>query len=158
MSVDNQTAQKASSRGQGNTAQRIFTGAHTFFYRLSGGKLGGRFRKSPVLLLITTGRKTGKQRTTPLLYLRDGNNIVLVASNGGAAKHPTWWLNLQTHPQTEVEVGSQKLHVTARQANAEERQHLWPLLVDMYSPYDDYQQKTSREIPVVILEPVEALR
>ncbi len=155
MSVDNQAPQKTSSAPRRNTAQRIFTGIHTFVYRLSGGKLGGTFRKSPVLLLITTGRKTGKQRATPLLYLPDGKNIVLVASNGGAPKHPTWWLNLQTNPQAEVEIGSQKLRVTARQVNAEERQRLWPLLVDMYPDYAEYQKKTTREIPVVILQPDE---
>jgi len=132
---------------------RIFTGTHTFFYRLSGGKIGGRFSKSPVLLLTTTGRKTGKQRTTPLLYLKDADNLVLVASKGGAPTHPIWWLNLQAKPQAEVEIGRQKLAVLARQADAEERERLWPLLVAMYASYDAYQKKTTREIPVILLYP-----
>ena len=97
MSVENQTQTVDKNRPvrRSNTVARFFTGLHTFFYRLSGGKPGGRFGKSPVLLLNTTGRKTGKQRTTPLLYLKDGDNLVLVASNGGAPTHPVWWLNLQ---------------------------------------------------------------
>jgi F420H(2)-dependent quinone reductase len=136
-----------------STAQRVFTGIHTFFYRLSGGKMGGRLGKSPVLLLITTGRKTGKPRTTPLFYLKDGNNLILFASNGGSATHTTWWLNLQANPQAEVELGRKKLPVTARQADAEESKRLWPLLVAMYAGYAEYQKKTTREIPLVILSP-----
>ena len=138
-----------------STAQRVFTGIHTFFYRLSGGKMGGRFGRSPVLLLITTGRKTGKQRTTPLFYLKDGDNLILFASNGGSATHTTWWLNLQANPQAEVELGRKKLLVTARQADAEERKRLWPLLVAMYARYAGNQKKTAREIPLVILSPTE---
>lgn len=136
-----------------STAQRIFTGIHTFFYRLSGGKMGGRLGKSPVLLLITTGRKTGKLRTTPLYYLKDSDNLILFASNGGSATHPTWWLNLQANPQAKVELGRKKLPVTARQADAEELKRLWPLLVAMYAGYAEYQKKTTREIPLVILSP-----
>lgn len=155
MSVENktQTVDKNRPARRSNTGARIFTGIHTFFYRLSGGRIGGRFGKSPVLLLTTTGRKTGKQRTTPLLYLKDGDNLVLVASYGGAPTHPVWWLNLQAKPEAEVEIGRQKLRVTARQANAEERARLWPLLVAMYPSYAEYQKKTTREIPVVILHP-----
>jgi F420H(2)-dependent quinone reductase len=136
-------------------AQRIITGIHTFFYRLSGGKMGGRLGKSPVLLLITTGRKTGKQRTTPLFYLKDGDNLILVASDGGSPTHPTWWLNLQANPQAGVELGSKKLRATARQADAEERKRLWPLLVAMHAGYAEYQKKTTRDIPLVILSPTE---
>lgn len=138
------------------TGQRVFTSLHSVLYRLSGGAIGGRFRKSPVLLLKTVGRKTGKERTTPLLYLKDGDTFVLVASNGGAPTHPTWWLNLQAHPDAEVEVGRQHIKVRTRAATAEERQRLWPLLVAMYADYAVYQQKTSREIPVVLLSPLSA--
>ncbi len=154
MSVENSTVANKRPAKKTNSAQRIFTQTHAFFYRLSGGKLGGRFVKSPVLLLNTTGRKTGKQRTHPLLYLRDGDNLVLVASNGGAPSHPIWWLNLQATPQAEVEIGRQKLRVTAQQANPQEHQRIWPLLVNMYPSYAEYQKKTTREIPVVILQPI----
>ena len=151
MSVEKQTVATSNPAKKTNTAQRVFTGTHTFFYRLSGGKLGGRFGKSPVLLLNTTGRKTGEPRTTPLLYLKDGDNLILVASYGGAPNHPAWWLNLLAKPEAEVELGRKKLKVIAKQADAEERNRLWPLLVDMYSDYAEYQKKTTREIPVVIL-------
>src|SRR5947209_8525024 len=155
MSTEEKIATKNPSSRKTGGVQRFFTQAHTFVYRLSGGKLTGQLGKSPVLLLNTTGRKTGKLRTTPLLYLRDGNNLVLVASNGGSPTHPTWWLNLQAHPEAEVEIGRQKLHVTARQADPEEHAHLWPRLVAMYAPYANYQKKTTRAIPVVILRPAD---
>ena len=154
MSVEQQTVDtNGHVRKPNNRAMRFFTGVHVFFYRLSGGKLGGRFGKSPVLLLNTTGRKTGRQRTTPLLYLQDGDNLILVASYGGAPKHPVWWLNLQAKPEDEVEIGRKKLRVIARQADAVERERLWPLVVAMYGEYAEYQKKTTREIPVVILHP-----
>ena len=153
MSVEQQKVDGNRAAKKSSTGQRLLTGTHTFFYRLSGGKLGGQLGKSPVLLLNTTGRKTGKQRTTPLLYLRDGDNLVLVASYGGAPTHPVWWLNLLAKPEAEVEIGRKKLCVTARQADTAERERLWPLLVAMYGNYAEYQKKTTREIPVVILHP-----
>jgi len=153
MSVEDQTVDKNRPARKTSKAQRVLTRIHTFFYRLSGGKMGGRLGRSPILLLITTGRKTGKQRTTPLFYLKDGENLILVASNGGSPTHTTWWLNLQANPQAKAELGSKKLPVTARQADAEERKRLWPLLVAMYAGYAEYQKKTTREIPLVILSP-----
>src|SRR5260221_14602675 len=126
MSVDNSAAASRQPAKKSNSAQRIFTQTHAFFYRLSGGKLGGRLGQSPVLLLNTTGRKTGKQRTHPLLYLRDGDNLVLVASNGGASGHPIWWLNLQATPQPEVEIDRQKLSVTACEAGPPAARRAWP--------------------------------
>ena len=147
-------ATQAESKGQG--ASYPFTRFHIFMYRLSCGLLGGKVGKSRVLLLTTTGRKSGKQRTSPLFYLPDGSNFILVASNGGAARHPLWWLNLQANPQAEVQVRNKHYTVTAREATPEERVRLWPLLVAMYGEYENYQRRTSRAIPVVILTPVEA--
>ncbi len=132
-------------------AQRLATGFHTFVYRLSGGRIGGRMVGSPVLLLTTIGRKSGKQRTLPLLYLADGATIVLVASNGGAAKHPLWWSNLQANPQAKIQIGPRIQTMTATLAEGEERNRLWPRLVAMYPGYADYQKRTPREIPVVLL-------
>ena len=109
---------------------------------------------SPVLLLTTTGRKTGKERVTPLLYLRNGNNFAIVASNGGAPKHPVWWLNLQNNPEAEVEIQDTRLRVRAEVTTGEEKRHLWDRLVRRYPPYRDYQRRTDREIPVILLEPV----
>lgn len=105
----------------------------------------------PVLLLTTTGRKSGKQHTVPLLYLADGTNLVLVASNGGAAKHPAWWLNLQAHPDVKIEIMSKRIVVTAKNATPEEKQRLWPLVTTMYSGYSGYQAITDRDIPLVLL-------
>jgi F420H(2)-dependent quinone reductase len=103
--------------------------------------MGGRLGISPVLLLTTTGRKTGKQHTIPLLYLNDGDNLILVASNGGAPIHPVWWLNLQANPEAVVEIGKIKLPMRARQADAEEHKRLWPLLVAMYADFAEYQKR-----------------
>lgn len=133
---------------------RAVTFAHVSIYRLSGGKIWGTMMNVPILLLGNTGRKTGKRRITPLMYLPDGRNMVIVASKGGAPKDPAWWVNLKAKPTTKVQVGDQALTVKARQANAEERTALWPRLVELYPSYADYQKLTTREIPVIILEPL----
>jgi deazaflavin-dependent oxidoreductase (nitroreductase family) len=126
---------------------------HIRLYRLSGGAIGGRIGRAPVLLLTTTGRKTGQRRTAPLLYLADGERLVVVASNGGAPRHPAWFLNLEATPQAEVQLRRDHRPVRGRQATAEERKSYWPQLVAIYRSYDSYQRRTSREIPVVVLEP-----
>ncbi|TLY09858.1 MAG: nitroreductase family deazaflavin-dependent oxidoreductase [Thaumarchaeota archaeon] len=133
-----------------------FTTLHVFLYRLTGGSIGGRFRGAPVLLLTTTGRKTGKQRTTPLLYLADETNLAIVASNGGRDRAPSWWSNLKRNPSVEVQIKRLKRKMTAVQATKEEKGRLWPLLTNMYPPYDDYQRRTQREIPIVLLRPSSA--
>jgi len=104
-----------------------------------------------VLLLTTTGRKTGKQRTTPLLYVEDDGRYVVIGSVGGAPKHPAWYLNLGGNPAATIQLGRRKLQVTAKTAEPEERARLWARATRMYSGYDGYQAKTGREIPVVIL-------
>ena len=127
---------------------------HVVLYRASGGRIGGRFGKSaPVLLLTTTGRKTGKRRTTPLLYVEDAGRFVVVASVGGAPKHPAWYLNLRANPEAAIQVGNRKLAVAAETAGPDERPRLWADATQMYPGYDGYQAKTSREIPIVILTP-----
>ena len=135
--------------------QGLVARTHSSVYRATGGRVGGRVVGSPVLLLVTTGRKTGKERTTPLLYLEDGGDFVIVASNGGAAKSPAWWLNLKAQPEAIAEVGGRRLRVRAEEAEGEEKRRLWARLVEMYGPYESYQRKTDREIPVVLLKPVE---
>ncbi len=114
--------------------------------------MGGALRGAPVLLLTTIGRKTGKKRTTPLLYLSDGNNFVVVASNGGRPKDPSWFFNLRKNPSAKIQVKKVVSNVRARQASPEEKSRLWPLLTKMYPTYNNYQKRTTREIPVVILE------
>lgn len=134
--------------------QRFITGLHTQVYRLSGGKIGGRMLGCPVLLLTTRGRKTGKERVTPLLYIPDNENCVLIASNGGVPNHPAWYLNLQANPEVAVEIDGRKLRVRAEDASGADRERLWAKAVSMYAGYADYQKRTERQIPVVILRPV----
>jgi len=114
-------------------------------------RVGGRLRNAPVLLLTTIGRKTGKKRTTPLLYLRDGERIIIVASNGGRDNEPSWWTNLRHDPHAEIQLKDEKRKMVARKASEEEKSDFWPLLTKMYPAYSDYQRQTKREIPVVIL-------
>jgi deazaflavin-dependent oxidoreductase (nitroreductase family) len=126
---------------------------NAWIYRRTDGKLGGVFQKSAVVLLTTTGRKTGQPRVSPLLYLRDGDRVILVASQGGREKNPLWYLNLKTDPKVSVQIKDEVLQLRARDATAEEREHYWPKLVAMYPSFDDYQSWTERVIPVVICEP-----
>ncbi len=135
-------------------AQKWVTRLHSSVYRATDGRVAGRLLGSPVLLLTTRGRRSGKPRTIPLLYLRDGEDFVVVASNGGTPAHPIWWLNLKDDPEATVEVGGRELRVRAEEVRGEEKERLWGRLVKMYGPYERYQRKTDREIPVVILRPV----
>jgi deazaflavin-dependent oxidoreductase (nitroreductase family) len=130
-----------------------FTNANVILYRRSGGRLGNTLSGAPVLLLDHVGRKSGRTRTAPLLYMRDGEDLVIVASRGGSDAMPAWWLNLQANPTTTVQVGTEHRRVAAREASAEEKTELWPRLVEMYGDYEIYQRRTEREIPVVILSP-----
>ncbi len=134
-------------------AQRAATKLHSFIYRATNGRLGGRLAGGPVLLLTTTGRKSGREHTVPLLYLRDGESFVVVGSNGGTATHPAWWLNLKANPEATAEVGDRKLRVRAEEAIPGEKERFWPKLVSMYGGYEGYRRRTDREIPVVILLP-----
>jgi deazaflavin-dependent oxidoreductase (nitroreductase family) len=129
------------------------SGIHTALYRGSGGRVGRGFQGMQVLLLTTTGRRSGKARTTPLLYLREGEAIVVVGSNGGSDYTPAWWLNLQSDPHAEVEIGRARTPVTARQASPEECVRLWARFTSGYPGYAKYANRTAREIPVVLLEP-----
>jgi deazaflavin-dependent oxidoreductase (nitroreductase family) len=136
------------------TFMKLASVTHAFWYTLTGGIVGARVSGAPVLLLTTTGRKSGRPRTTSLTYLQDGENMVIIASNGGNAQHPAWYLNLRGKPQAEVQIGREKTRVQAEVAGDEEHARLWPLVVQMYSGYDNYQKETKRTIPVVILRPV----
>lgn len=126
---------------------------NTWLYKLTGGKRGSTFKNAPVALLTTTGRKTGQQRVSPLLYLRDGERVVLVASKGGADSNPMWYLNLKARPKVSVQIKEEVRHLSARDATEEERAKYWPQLVQMYPDFQDYQSWTSRTLPVVVCEP-----
>lgn len=133
---------------------RLMGKLHVGLYRLTSGRLGGSMRGASILLLTTKGRRTGKRRTTPLLYIKDGDNVVIVASSGGSDRPPAWSLNLQHEPRATVRVKGETREMTAHVAPAEEKGRLWPVLTKMYPSYDSYQKKTAREIPVILLKPV----
>ncbi|AVP67140.1 nitroreductase family deazaflavin-dependent oxidoreductase [Rhodococcus hoagii] len=128
-------------------------------YRATGGRLGGKWRVGsafpwgiPVCLLTTTGRKSGQPRVSPLLFLEDGDRVILVASQGGLPKNPMWYLNIRANPEVTIQIKSRIRTMRARVATDEERAELWPRLVDMYADFDNYQSWTDRQIPVVICE------
>jgi deazaflavin-dependent oxidoreductase (nitroreductase family) len=135
--------------------RRVRARMHRLCYRLTRGAIGGGSPAMPILLLTTTGRKTGRPRTTPLLYVTDGENVVVVASNAGRPQHPQWWLNLAANPEAKVQMRNEKRLVRAAQAAGEERERLWRLVVEMYPEYEEFQKTANRQFPIVILRPRE---
>lgn len=126
---------------------------HIEDYVSSGGQKGHHWRGMTTLLLTTRGRKSGLLRRTALIYGRDGDNYLIVASNGGSTSHPSWYLNLVAHPEVELQVGPDQLSARARTATAAEKARLWPVMTAIFPTYDAYEKKTQRDIPLVILEP-----
>ncbi len=126
---------------------------HVRRYRETDGEVGYIWNGVPTLLLTTTGRKTGESRTTPLIFNRDGDDYLVVASMGGAPSHPNWYLNLAAQPDAEIQVRAEHLPVTARTATPEEKARLWAIVAGQWPNYDVYQSWTTREIPVVVLSP-----
>jgi deazaflavin-dependent oxidoreductase (nitroreductase family) len=144
----------ASSRGSSGLQRamlKVIGTLHRLLYRCSGGRMGTTLWGDPVLLLTTTGRKTGQERTWPICYLSAGDEIVLVASGGGATRHPAWYLNLQANPRVSVRVGERTTTMVARRAEGAERSSLWERFVRRYPVCAAYQRKSGRELPVVIL-------
>lgn len=135
------------------------TSANVWLYRASGGRLGGKIPGygAPIIILHHVGRRSGTHRVSPVIGLRDGERWVIVASKGGTDRHPAWLHNLRARPETEIEV-PERLAVTAREADADERAELWPRLTAIYPPFDDYQEATERRIEVIVLEPRSAER
>ena len=140
---------------------KVMSNAHTWLYRRSNGRLGKKWHVGsalrhgvPVCLVTTIGRKSGVARTVPLLHMADGDNVVLVASQGGLPTNPAWYLNLQADPDVTVQLGRSTRRMRARTARPDERARLWPKLVEVYADYESYQSWTDREIPVVFCEPV----
>jgi deazaflavin-dependent oxidoreductase (nitroreductase family) len=130
----------------------LFGQEHVKRYRETAGAEGHAWQGTTVLILTTTGRRSGEPRSTPLIYGRDGDNYVVVASKGGADEHPAWYLNLQDNPQVEVQVMSDRFSAQARTATADEKPRMWQAAVERWPAYADYQRRTAREIPVVVLE------
>jgi proline iminopeptidase len=134
-------------------AETLFGDEHVRRYRETGGEVGHIWKEgSTVLLLTTTGRKTGEPRTTPLIYAQDGDRYVIVASKGGAPDDPGWYRNLDKSPEVELQVEDEVFPARARTAEGEERDRLWQKANEVWPHYASYQEKTDREIPVVVLE------
>ena len=136
-----------------NALVELFWKVHPTLYRWSRGRLGGTVMNMPVLLLTTRGRRSGALRTRALMYLPDGHSFVVIASFLGEPKHPDWWLNLRAHPNAEVEIGKRKVGVVAHEAEGAERDRLWNAVVRRQKDYAEYQERTARRIPVVVLQP-----
>jgi len=134
---------------------RAMSSTHGRVYRASEGRLLGRLAGMPVLLLTTTGRRSGRPRTAALTYFRDGADLVVIGSFGGSDRPPAWWLNLERDPRASVLIGGTTSKVTARAATAEEHDRLWPLVTAAYPGYARYQERTARRIPIVMLTPEE---
>jgi deazaflavin-dependent oxidoreductase (nitroreductase family) len=134
---------------------RVMVPVNIFLYKLTGGAVGGKVRGLPVLLLTTTGRKSGKSRTVPVGYLSDGDTYVIIASYAGQPKNPAWYFNLQNQPEATIQVKRLQMQVKAETANPEKRGELWARLLQVAPGYASYQEKTDREIPLVILHPVD---
>jgi deazaflavin-dependent oxidoreductase (nitroreductase family) len=130
----------------------LFGPEHVKRYIETDGEEGHDWRDAPVLLLTTTGRRSGEQRTTPLIYGRDGDDYLLVASKGGAPDPPAWYLNLSENPEVQLQVKADRFAARARTATADEKADLWRTMTAIWPAYDEYQRKTDREIPVVVLE------
>ena len=126
---------------------------HIAAYRGTGGEIGYLWNGVPTLLLTVTGRRSGEARTSALIFARDGDDYLVVASMGGAPMHPKWYLNLQSQPAAEIQVRDKRMTVTARTATPEEKPRLWRLVTDVWPNYDVYQTRTERDIPVVVLSP-----
>jgi len=142
------------SQSMGATGLRWTGKLNVPLYRLSGGRIGGKVGKAPVLLLTTTGRKSGQARTAPVVYLADGENLVVIGSNAGHSRAPAWSLNLKSNPEAEVEIGRRRRAVRARVAVGDERADLWRRHNEQYSGFDEYEARTDRDIAVFVLEPV----
>lgn len=142
------------SSGLGATGLRWTGRLNVPLYRASGGRIGGRIGRAPVLLLTTTGRRSGRKRTAPVVYLADGENMIVIGSNAGNDRVPAWALNLKADPSAEVEVGRRRIPVRARVAEGEERAELWRMSNEQYAGFDDYEARTDRAISVFVLEPV----
>lgn len=137
-----------------NPIIRLMSRVNTWAYRVTGGRLGNKWiHGEPILLLTVTGRKSGRPLTYPLVFLADGEKKIVVASKGGMDKHPLWYLNLVANPDVQVQVGSETRSMRAHTADDAERAHYWPKIVALNRDFDDYQARTTRKIPVVVLTP-----
>jgi F420H(2)-dependent quinone reductase len=149
MLANQQATKQCQTSSIGKALQRLYMKGHVSLYRLTSGSLGSK----SFLILTTIGRKSGQERDTPLFHFRDGDHYIVIASNAGAVKHPIWWLNLQANPRAKIQLGKQIIPVTAQQAVGDERKRLWSIIEEKYKNFVEFQKRTEREIPVIILTP-----
>lgn len=135
-----------------NPLVKLFTQTHVGLYRLTKGKLGGKMGSNQILLLSTTGRKSGQSRTTPVVFFRDKASFVVVASNGGGANNPAWYHNLVAERKATIEVKGEKIQVKASEATGKDRERLWKMITEKADQFGQYQEKTERQIPVMMLK------
>jgi deazaflavin-dependent oxidoreductase (nitroreductase family) len=144
----------ASQERFANAFVKAMTAFNVWIYRLTGGRVFGRFlRGAPICLVTTIGRKSGEPRTVALLYLEDGGDVIVVGSKGGMSQHPLWYRNMEANPDVDVQVGGDTRPMRARRVSDDEKAALWPRLTAMYRDFDDYQGRTTRNIPVLRLAP-----
>ena len=137
----------------GNHDLSLLGDEHVRVYRETDGETGSLWNGVPILLLTTTGRRTGTPRTSALIYARDADDYLLIASTGGAPRHPSWYLNLTAHPDVEIQVKGEHLPAVARTATPDEKPRLWKIMTDPWPNYDIYQRRTNRVIPLVVVTP-----
>jgi deazaflavin-dependent oxidoreductase (nitroreductase family) len=138
----------------GNAVIKVMSRLINPVYRATGGRIGGKFlRGAPVCLLTTTGRKSGEARTVPLLYMRNGTDVVIVASKGGMPSNPAWYLNLLAHPECTIQIKTESSRYDSRVADPAEKAQLWTKLLEVYPDFDEYQARTERDIPVLVCTP-----
>lgn len=135
------------------TIVKFITWLNVVVYRLSGGRLINKAENGEICLVTMTGHKSGKRKTIALMYTPDGDNVLLVASLGGAPENPVWYYNLKACPEIEIQYGSATRKMLAREASSDERRALWPKVVASYGSFDAYQKLTTREIPVFVCSP-----
>ena len=137
-----------------NVGVRVMGALNKWVYRASGGRIGNKFTYgAPVCLLTSRGAKSGRVRTTPLIFMADEERVIFVASKGGMPTHPFWYLNLVDTPEVDLLIGSQAVTAKAREAEGEEREKIWKQMCEIYPPYVDYQKATERRIPVIVCDP-----
>jgi deazaflavin-dependent oxidoreductase (nitroreductase family) len=154
MNTDNGKTSIKSNIGNGSKwLMKFLTWLNVVLYRISGGRLLNKMEGCPVCLVTMTGHKSGKKKTIALMYTADGDNVLLVASLGGAPKNPVWYFNLKAQPEIEIQLGRVRRKMLAREAGADERARLWPKVVASYPSFANYQQKTTRAIPVFVCAP-----
>ncbi len=137
-----------------DTSIRLLSGVHRISYQITKGVVGRRLVRNDMLLLTTVGRRSGQSHTVPLLYLQDGDRLVVIASFGGRPYHPAWYLNLSANPNVEVQIRNQRLPAVATTAPPDDRARLWSLITKAYRGYAAYQSRTDRIVPVVFLDPL----